>query len=245
MSPAPSRRPTMPTTLRTAVTMTARKASPSAAGAACPSRIDGTITRSVIAPKTYACPMVVSANSAEPTTDDREDPRLLADGHPEHAEAAPDHAPRGGVGPGQPCSCPGASGGGQLRRRTTRSAPVFPGRRVRGARGSAHRAAGGAQRVLDLADPELAEVEDARGQHGVGSRLDGRGEVLEPARPAARDDRDAHGGAHGPEHLDVVAAAGAVGVHRVEQHLADAELLAPRGPGDGVEARSRCGRRGS
>ena len=49
--------------------MTARKAIASAAGAASPSRMLGTMTREVMAPKTYACAIVVSANSALPTVD--------------------------------------------------------------------------------------------------------------------------------------------------------------------------------
>ena len=42
-----------------------------------------------------------------------------------------------------------------------------------------------ASAVLDVADAQLAEVEDARGEHGVGTGLDRRREVLEP-RPRPR-----------------------------------------------------------
>ena len=52
------------------------------------------------------------------------------------------------------------------------------------------RDAGGGQRGLDLADPQLAEVEDAGGQHGVGAGLDRRREVLDRARSPAGDQRD-------------------------------------------------------
>ncbi len=69
MIPAHSRRAMMPTTLSVATSMTARKATARAAGRASPSRIEGSMTRSVTAPKTYAWPIVVSANSALPTAE--------------------------------------------------------------------------------------------------------------------------------------------------------------------------------
>ena len=59
----------MPTTLSAATSITARKAIASAAVLDSPSRMLGTMTREVMAPKTYAWPIVVRANSALPTVD--------------------------------------------------------------------------------------------------------------------------------------------------------------------------------
>ncbi len=102
---------------------------------------------------------------------------------------------------------------------------------------SAHRVPRLPQGVLDLADAQVAEVEDAGGQHRVGAGVDGRGEVARPGRrrrwrspgrrPRARTGRD---------QLQVVAVLGAVRVHRVQQDLAGTELGRARGPLDGVDA---------
>src|SRR5699024_312996 len=55
---------------------------------------------------------------------------------------------------------------------------------------SADRVSGRTQRVLDLKDPQHAEVEHAGGQHRVGPRLDSRAEVLWFACTPAGDERD-------------------------------------------------------
>ena len=54
-----------------------------------------------------------------------------------------------------------------------------------------------AQRVLDLADPQLAEVEDAGRQHGVRAGRDRRREVVHRAGAAAGDHRHVDRRAHG------------------------------------------------
>ena len=97
---------------------------------------------------------------------------------------------------------------------------------------------------LTSRDPQRAEVEDRRGEHGVRARVDRR------ARSArrARRRREAITGtdtsrAHQPDQLEVEAVLGAVGVHRVEQDLAGAEVGGPPGPLDRVEAGATAGRR--
>ena len=89
---------------------------------------------------------------------------------------------------------------------------------------------------LDLTDPQVAEVEDARREDGIGAGLDGGREVLEPAGAAAGDDGNADRGADRPDHVEVVPVLGAVGVHRVEQDLARTELGRASRPCDGVDA---------
>src|SRR5262249_48813189 len=76
----------------------------------------------------------------------------------------------------------------------------------------------------------------AGGEDGVGAGLDGGREVLDGARAAAGDDGHVHRGTDGPDHLQIEAGLGAVGVHRVEQDLADTELGATDRPFDGVDA---------
>src|SRR6478672_6210706 len=101
---------------------------------------------------------------------------------------------------------------------------------------SASRVAGGGEGVLHLGDAEGAEVEDRGGEDGVGAGVDGGRKVLDRARSAAGDDRDGDLGADQPDQLEVEAIGGAVGVHRVEQDLAGAEVGGTTGPLDGVES---------
>src|SRR5438105_651109 len=62
------------------------------------------------------------------------------------------------------------------------------------------------QVLLGLPDRVLAEVEDRRRQHGVGTPLErALGEVLEATDAPAGDHRDAHGVAHRPGQLEVEA----------------------------------------
>jgi hypothetical protein len=90
--------------------------------------------------------------------------------------------------------------------------------------------AGAAQRVLDLADAQRAEVEDGGRQDRVRSGVHGGREVGQGARSAAGDHRDGDRGAHGPDQFQVEADGGAVRVHRVQQDLTRAELNGPLGP---------------
>ena len=89
-----------------------------------------------------------------------------------------------------------ARGAGRLRRTRRRDETDASGRRRAGpafacrpAARHAQRTCAGAQARLHLADAEVAEVEDARGEHRVGAGRDGRREVLDRAGAAARDDR--------------------------------------------------------
>jgi hypothetical protein len=94
--------------------------------------------------------------------------------------------------------------------------------------------AGVGQAGLDLTDAQGAEVEDAGREHGIGAGLHGGREVLDGAGSPAGDHRDAHLAAHLPDQLEVETGPGAIGVHRVEQHLAGAELGGADHPLDGV-----------
>jgi hypothetical protein len=79
--------------------------------------------------------------------------------------------------------------------------------------------AGAAQRVLDLADAQHAEVEHAGRQDRVRSGVHRGREVRQRARAAAGDHRDGDRGAHGPDQLQVEADGGTIRVHRVQQDL--------------------------
>src|SRR5690606_21531973 len=92
------------------------------------------------------------------------------------------------------------------------------------------------QNLLDLTDAEHAEVEHARRQDGVGPGVDCGRKVIQVAGPTAGDHRNVHGGAHGSQHVQVVAVASAVGVHGVHQDLTGAEFSSSGRPLDGVDA---------
>ena len=99
------------------------------------------------------------------------------------------------------------------------------------------------RRAPSLTSPiaQRAEVEDGGGQHGVGAGVDRGREVLDRARRR----REAITGigdlaAYGADQLEVEAVLGAVGVHRVEQDLAGAELGRPRAPTRPRRARRTC-----
>src|ERR1051325_10211248 len=101
-----------------------------------------------------------------------------------------------------------------------------------------HRDALRGKMFLHVAHRELAEVEDARGEDGVGPAFEEHvGHVLQTARAAAGDDGHAHGFADAPRDHEVEARLGAVGVDAVEHDLARAELHRTLRPLDGVEAR--------
>ena len=98
---------------------------------------------------------------------------------------------------------------------------------------------------LGLGDGVLAEVEDRRRQHGVGTALDDAlDEVLERADAAAGDDRHADGVDDGPRQLEVEALPGAVAVHRRQQDLARAPAGRRRRPRRRRRCPSACARRG-
>src|SRR6202035_6114881 len=120
-----------------------------------------------------------------------------------------------------PCGCSFSTGEAVL------AVPVRP---------LADRVAGRPQGVLDLADAERAEVEDARREYRVRAGVDRGGEVGEGAGAAAGDDGDRDGVADQADQLKVEACLGAVGVHRVEQDLARAQFGGAAGPVDGVDA---------
>src|SRR5580704_13716037 len=103
-------------------------------------------------------------------------------------------------------------------------------------RWSADGVAGGAQRLLHLANLDLTEVEHAGREHRVGARGDRRGEIPDPAGATARDHRDVHDFAHRLDQLQVEPALCAVGVHGVQQDLAGAEFGCPARPDDRVKA---------
>ncbi len=89
---------------------------------------------------------------------------------------------------------------------------------------------------FDIADAKHPEVENAGGQHGVGTGVDRRHEIRDASGSATGDERYVDDGPHraGPISM-VVAGRGAVGVHRVQQDLAGAERGAAFGPLDGVD----------
>jgi len=94
-----------------------------------------------------------------------------------------------------------------------------------------------AQRVLDLADGELTEVEDASRKHGVGPGIDSRSKVRDSTRPTAGNQRHADLSPDGPDQVQVETILGAVRVHGVEQDFPRAQLGRPRAPRDRVQSR--------
>src|SRR6478609_7231658 len=118
--------------------------------------------------------------------------------------------------------------------RASARSPVFPYGCPRA--GSADGVPGLAQRALDLGDPQVTEVEDGRGEDGVGAGVDGRREVREPAGATGGDDGDGDVGPHRLDHLGVVAVLRTVRVHRVEQDLTRAEFGGAVRPLHGVDA---------
>jgi len=91
------------------------------------------------------------------------------------------------------------------------------------------------QRVFDLADPQGPKWNTlaASTASAPASTAGGSGP---PGRRRARDDRHRDRGADRADQLQVKSGFGAIGVHRVEQDLARAQLGAAAGPGHGVNA---------
>src|SRR5215472_6063792 len=85
------------------------------------------------------------------------------------------------------------------------SAPTGARRRIPDPAGprSADDVTAGSQRVLDRADPQLAEVEHGRGQHRVGAGVHGGAEVGGAARTTAGNYRDVHRCPDRPDELGV------------------------------------------
>src|SRR6185437_10015 len=102
--------------------------------------------------------------------------------------------------------------------------------------GWAYRVASVCQRPFHLRDPRLTEMEQAGGEHGVGTGFDRGSEVLERAGSAAGHHRYVDDSADGADHWQVETRLGAVGIHRVQQDLARAELSRLGCPGHGVDA---------
>ena len=109
---------------------------------------------------------------------------------------------------------------------------------------AAYRVAGGGESGLHLGDPHGTEVEHAGRQHGVRAGIDSGREVLGPAGAAGGDQRYVHHRPDGGDHLQVEAAGGAVGVHRVQQDLPHPQIDAASGPLDRVDAGAPSARRG-
>ena len=101
------------------------------------------------------------------------------------------------------------------------------------AHGGVHPVSG--ERLLDVADGHLTEVEDAGRQHCIGPGVDRRGEMLDGTCTARSNHRDMHGFTDRTEHGQVEPGLCAVGVHRVEQDLSHSEVLAAARPFDGVD----------
>src|SRR5262245_17457396 len=105
--------------------------------------------------------------------------------------------------------------------------------------GSANLPADGQARVskcaFDIADGDVAEMQDARGQDRVGARGNGWGEMVQRTRSTTGDDRygDPHPGRR--DHLQVVAVPRTVCVHRVQQDLARAVIDAACGPPERID----------
>src|SRR6185369_17143714 len=101
---------------------------------------------------------------------------------------------------------------------------------------SADLVTGVAERILDRTDGQLAEVEHAGRQHGVGTCGDRVREVRRRARAAGGDHRHRDFGADPGDQVQIEAALGAVRVHRVQQDLAGAQFGAAPGPLHRVDA---------
>ena len=97
---------------------------------------------------------------------------------------------------------------------------------------------------LDLADREVAVVPARCGEDGVGATLGERlREVRRLAGAAGGDHRHRDGIGDRAQQVEVVALAGAVAVHRRQQHLAGAVPgRGLRGPLDGVTSGRRVSR---
>jgi hypothetical protein len=84
--------------------------------------------------------------------------------------------------------------------------------------------------AFDIPDGDVAEMQDARGQYGVGAGGHGRGEMVQRTRSPTGDDRYGDRGPGSSDHLQVVAVPRPVRVHRVEQDLSRAQFSTVRGP---------------
>ena len=79
-------------------------------------------------------------------------------------------------------------------------------------------------------------MENARGEHRIGACGDRWWEVRSLASSARRDKRDIYLSTHRPDHLQVKAVGGAIGVHGVQQNFADALLDPAARPVDCIQA---------
>src|SRR5882762_8814765 len=93
---------------------------------------------------------------------------------------------------------------------------------------------------LRLADRVLTVVEERRDQGGArAARSETLEEMIEGARAAGRNHRDADAVDDRTRQLDVVAEAGAVAVHAGEEDLAGSRGLHFRRPADGIDTGRR------
>src|SRR5690625_1758959 len=94
------------------------------------------------------------------------------------------------------------------------------------------------QAGLDVGDAHDPEVEHRGGEHRVGPRLGGFGEVFGAARSAGGDEGAGRGLPEGPEHLQVEAFLRAVGIDGVQEDLPDPRRLRLGGPFRRVDPRA-------
>jgi hypothetical protein len=80
-------------------------------------------------------------------------------------------------------------------------------------------------------------VEHSRSQYGIGACGDRRREVGNLTRAAGCDKRHIDLAAYRADHLQVEAIGSAIGVHGIQQNLADAMLNSTAGPLDRIETR--------
>src|SRR5215472_10835195 len=95
---------------------------------------------------------------------------------------------------------------------------------------------GGRKFALHRANAELAEVEQARREHRVSPRVDGRAEMMYRSGTAARNDGNEHGLADCRYQLEVESGLRPVSVYGVQQDLPGAELGRLPGPADRVDS---------
>jgi hypothetical protein len=94
-----------------------------------------------------------------------------------------------------------------------------------------------AKNLFHVADGVGAEMENARGEDGVGFAGEQHvGHVFQRARAAAGHHRHAHGFAHAPRDDEVEPGLRAVGVNGVQNNFARAKRHGALGPFEGVEA---------
>ena len=100
-----------------------------------------------------------------------------------------------------------------------------------------NRVSGRMERLFDILDGNLAEVENRSRQNRVGPCLDGRREIGCTTGTATGDERKGDGLAHIGDHLKIEPLTGTIRIHGIEQNLACSQLLGPLNPINGIDAR--------